>query len=97
MNDPSSGAQRGNVWELDSKASDQLIERHWPAIQRTCREKIAPAVLDAARNDEAMTQIARLLHAQLPWAVRLVVREERFVAFCLTNRDRLIAAVAPSA
>lgn len=88
------GAARGltdKAKDVASQARAVAIEQYWPAIERVCREKIGPTALKTARNDESVASIARLLYPVLPMAVRLFVREDDLVSFCLTNRDRLLS------
>ena len=55
------------------------------------REVVGPAALAAAKDDAAMTKILDAAYLVLPMPVRLLVSKEKFVRFCLANRDALLA------
>ena len=82
--------------ELSEKAKRVLtqeagaaIEQHWPTVQRAFREKLQQPASVALHDDELMRRVLPLVYETLPLVVRLVVKEEDFVRFCLQNRHRL--------
>ncbi|MCL2295357.1 MAG: hypothetical protein FWC36_10945 [Spirochaetes bacterium] len=77
----------GNVL---NKQIEKTIEEHWPQIQKIFQEKVGPAALAAAENDKAVEAIFSLVYQGLPFPVKLVVKKDAFVNFCLANRDRFI-------
>jgi hypothetical protein len=79
-----SGAQANSGFVGD------LIEQHWPAIQKVVRERIAPKVMSAANDDDVVAMVAGTLHGLLPLPVRLVIRPQRLTNWCLQNRDRIL-------
>ena len=76
---------------VDQK-TDKAIEEHWPKIQHVFQEKVGPAALAAAKNDEQMLSLFKLVYAALPFPVHMAVKEEAFVKFCFSHRDRLMPA-----
>ena len=76
---------------VDQKA-DNAIEEHWPKIQQVFQEKVGPAALAAAKNDEQMLSLFKLVYTALPFPVNMAVKEETFVKFCFSHRDRLMPA-----
>ena len=83
--------------ELGGKTRDSLttdaeakLEEHWPKVQQLFQEKVGPAALAAAQNDEAMRSLFKLVYDALPFPVRPMVKEETFVQFCFANRNRLL-------
>jgi len=66
------------------------MEENWPRVQQVFREKVGPAALAAAQNDDAMEKLFKLVYAALPFPIHLAVKEEAFVKFCFGNRDRLL-------
>jgi hypothetical protein len=79
--------------KLDQKAQE-VLEENWPKVQQLFQEKVGPAALAAAQNDEAMQILFKLVYAALPFPVHLVVKEPAFMAFCFSRRDRLLPSAA---
>ena len=69
---------------------DELLEGYLPTVQAWLREKLGCLTIEVIQNDVLMTHALVLVYQLLPSAVRMIVREERFVVFCLSHRDRLI-------
>jgi hypothetical protein len=74
---------------LDEKA-EVAIQENWPKVQQLFQEKVGPAALAAAQNDETMTKLFKVVYLALPMPVHIVVKEELFVKFCFAHRDRLL-------
>jgi hypothetical protein len=74
---------------LDQK-TEKAIEEHWPEIQRVFREKVGPAALAAAKDDETMQSLFKLVYMALPFPVHLAIKEDAFIKFCFERRDRLM-------
>ena len=70
--------------------TEKTIEENWPKIQQVFQEKVGPAALAAAKNDEQMQSLFKLVYAALPFPVHMAVKEEAFVKFCFEHRDRLV-------
>jgi len=75
---------------LSEEATARKIEEHWPRIQQLFKEKVGPAALAAAHNDETVTSAAKLVHEALPFPLRMLVKQDAFVQFCLAHRDKLV-------
>ena len=75
--------------KLDEKTR-KAIEDNWPKVQQVFREKVAPAALAAAHDDEKMQRLLEVVYEALPFPVHLAVKEDAFVKFCFEHRDRLI-------
>jgi len=69
---------------------EKAIEEHWPKIQKLVQEKVAPAALTAAKDDKTMEVLLTPVYKTLPLPVRLVIKKDAFIKFCLNHRDRLI-------
>lgn len=78
---------------LDQDAQRKLDE-NWPKIQQVFQEKVGPAALAAAKNDETFGSAAKIVYEALPFPIKLVVKQETFLQFCLAHRDRLLADAA---
>jgi hypothetical protein len=74
---------------LDQK-TDKAIEEHWPEIQGVFQEKVEPAALAAAKDDEKMQSLFKLVYMALPFPVHLAIKEDAFIKFCFEHRDRLM-------
>jgi hypothetical protein len=55
-------------------------------------EQLGPKARELLGDDTLMTRCLGDAYEFLPAPVRFVVKRERFVAFCLERRDRLIPA-----
>jgi hypothetical protein len=75
--------------KMDQKA-EAAIEEHWPKIQQLFQEKVGPAALAAAQNDQAMESLFKVVYAALPFPVHMAVKEAAFVTFCFSHRNRLL-------
>jgi hypothetical protein len=70
--------------------SGRKLEENWPKIQQLFREKVGPAALAAAKDDEKFASVVKIVYEALPFPVKVVVKQESFLQFCLAHRDRLI-------
>jgi hypothetical protein len=89
-------SREGAQEKMDQKA-EATIEEHWPKVQQLFNEKVGPAALAAAQNDQAMESLFKVVYVALPFPVHLVVKEPAFVAFCFSHRDRLLPPSAAGA
>jgi hypothetical protein len=84
-----------NLLDLKDKSAE-ILEEQVPKVRNLVKEKIGPKTRDAIENDELMTSVFSgvydLLMGDHP-AVRLIVKRERFVYFCLRNRTRLVERI----
>jgi hypothetical protein len=76
--------------------SQKKIEENWPKIQQLFREKVGPAVLAAAKDDEKFASAVKIVYEALPFPVKLVVKQDAFLQFCLAHRDDLIVQAESS-
>jgi hypothetical protein len=83
-------ASREGAQEKMDKKAEASIEENWPKVQQLFYEKVGPAALAAAQNDQAMESLFKVVYVALPFPVHLVVKEPAFVAFCFSHRDRLL-------
>lgn len=75
--------------KLDAGAQEK-IEENWPKIQQVFQEKIGPAALAAAKNDDQMRSVFKMAHEALPFPLRMIVKEDAFIQFCFLHRDKLL-------
>lgn len=83
-------ARQAGEAALDQK-TQTTMEENWPTIQQVFREKIGPAALAVAQDDEQMEKLFKLVYLALPFPIHLAVKEEAFVKFCFANRGKLLA------
>lgn len=83
-------SQVKETYEQYKEKCDELLEGYLPTVQAWLREKLGCLTIEVIQNDVLMTHALVLVYQLLPSAVRMIVREERFVVFCLSHRDRLI-------
>jgi hypothetical protein len=70
--------------------SQRKLEENWPKIQQLFREKIGPAAAEAAKDDQKFATVAKIVYEALPFPVKLVVKQDAFLQFCVAHRDKLI-------
>jgi hypothetical protein len=58
------------------------------------REHIGPRAVALLGDDDLVTKVAEQIYPVLPFALRMVVKEDAFAAFLLKHREPLIAALA---
>lgn len=83
----------GSVWATGERVLEATIERHWDSIQALFRDTVIPAAFRLARNDDAVRYAGETVYQTLPGIVRIIVRQDAFVRFCLANRDRILACL----
>ncbi len=81
--------------KLQDVAKNALNQNFLPAV-KVVREKIGPAALAAAKDDEAMTEILKVGYLALPMPLQLTIPRDKFIRFCLANRDILLQEPNPA-
>jgi hypothetical protein len=87
-------SQVKDTCEQYKEKCEALLDEYLPIVQAWLREKLGCLTVEVIQNDVLMTHALVLVYQLLPSAVRVIVREERFVGFCLSHRDRLIEKYA---
>jgi tetratricopeptide (TPR) repeat protein len=84
-----------NLLDIRDKSAE-ILEEQVPRIKNLVKEKFGPKTRDAIEDDDLMTKVFSgvydLLMTAHP-ALRLIVKRERFVNFCLRNRTRLVERI----
>ncbi|KAB2925534.1 MAG: hypothetical protein F9K30_07705 [Dechloromonas sp.] len=70
----------------------ELLEAQLPRVRAKLEERLGPTTRELIGDDALMTRCLGEAYEFLPAPVRMMVKRERFVSFCLERRDRLIAA-----
>jgi hypothetical protein len=76
---------------LQAAAKGVLSQNLMPALQAV-REKVGPAVLAAAKDNETLTEILKVGYLAIPMPLQLLISRDKFIKFCLANRDVLLTA-----
>jgi hypothetical protein len=82
----------GQAGDLSSRASQLLIEKHWPLILDTWRQHVLPTTVAFAKDDERFVQLAEAIYQALPLPVRVMIRQQDFITFCQLRRDLVLAS-----
>lgn len=76
---------KGNI----SAAIDKVVTTH----RELFRDYVGPKAVTLLRDDDLVTRAAENIYPVLPFAIRIVVKEDVFTAFLLNHRGPLIAAL----
>jgi hypothetical protein len=85
-------AESKHVLGVKDKSAD-ILEQQVPKVKSLLFEKLGPTIEDALKDDELMREVLGEIHVLITLehpALRFLIRRERFIEFCLKNRDRLI-------
>ena len=70
---------------------DNLITEHLPKIREDVRSRLKTMGGDMKTpSDDELTKILREVYKLLPMPVRMLLKQDRFVALCLKYKDQLI-------
>lgn len=78
---------------MDNQLSDFVIktlEANIPVIQRYVSDKVGPMAKEVIKNDEQMKTVFKTVYHLLPFAVRMAVSENDFMAFAMKNKHVLL-------
>ncbi len=81
--------------KLQAVAQSALNQNLLPALEAV-RDKVGPAALAAAKDDEKLTEILKVAYLAIPLPLQLMITRDKFVQFCLANRDILLTAANPA-
>jgi hypothetical protein len=73
------------------QGAQEKIKEHWPAVQQMFRDKVGPQLRDHLANPEKVASDSKVVYSLLPMPVRLLVKEDAFVQFCLDHKDELLS------
>jgi hypothetical protein len=69
----------------------ELLESQLPKVRAVVAERLGPKAKELVVDDALMTRCLGDAYEFLPAPVRLMVKRERFVTYCLEHRDRLMS------
>ena len=70
--------------------SAKIIEQYKPIIWELLEKRLGSLATDTLQDDQVMDSAFRSIYQLLPAPVRLTIKEEIFVKFCLKHRDRFL-------
>lgn len=69
---------------------EQKIRENWPTIQQMFRDKVGNELRNHLADPEKVISSSKIVYSLLPMPVRLVVKEDAFVNFCILHKDELL-------
>jgi len=80
---------------LQAVTKNVLNQNLLPALEAV-REKVGPAALAAAKDDQTLTEILKVGYLAIPMPLQMMVSRDKFIQFCLANRNVLLEAPKPA-
>ena len=69
----------------------EAFDKHWPEIKAKVQEQIAKMGKKASDlDDKTWEKVFGIAHGQLPLPVRIVLKKDRFIGYCMENKGKLI-------
>ena len=69
----------------------EAFDKHWPEIKAKVQEQIAKMGKKASDlDDKTWGKVFGIAHGQLLLPVRIVLKKDRLVSYCMVNKDKLI-------
>jgi hypothetical protein len=72
------------------KLSNDAIEKHLGTLQTIAQKELGPKAQEIIQDDAKMSIAFKTLYPALPFPVKLVIKEDKFIEFALANRYRLL-------
>lgn len=72
---------------------EQTLAPYLPTIEEKFHEVMASMgakTKEVAGDDHKMRRVLKTVHGRLPFMVRMAVKEEPFVEFCMRNKSRFV-------
>jgi hypothetical protein len=68
----------------------EKIQANWPMIKQQFQDKLGNDLRNHLADPEKAVAASKMVYSVLPMPVRLIVKEEVFVQFCLQHKDELL-------
>jgi len=78
-----------STYDSTSNQTNDFIATHWPKAQQMVVNALLNITEDHLNDPKTLTSAFETAHAAMPLPIRLVIRQDTFVAFCFTQRDAL--------
>lgn len=82
---------KNKVAQATNGKVEQVITDNLDRIRQLFQTRLGGVVKSVMQDDGKMTEASKFVYGELPLPVRLVLKEDDFVAFCLKNRDKVLA------
>jgi hypothetical protein len=69
---------------------EQKIRENLPAIQQMFRDKVGNDLRNHLADPEKVISSSKMVYSLLPMPVRLMVKEDAFVNFCIQHKNELL-------
>ncbi len=66
-----------------------ISTRYWPRVQRFIGDDLKQVFLEYINDNESLMTALLSLHEALPFPLRLAVRRETFISFCMEQRQAM--------
>lgn len=82
---------RNSAAQATNEKIDRIIADNLTRIQQLFSTRVGRMAKEIARDDSKMSEISRFVYGELPLPIRLLLKEDDFIDFCLKNRDKVLA------
>ena len=72
-----------------------IVDKHKAHLLPLMKGKSSDLTHAALKNDEVVRTVATYCYALLPGLVRLAVKEQPFISFVMSNREKLLGHLVP--
>ncbi|MGE0764706.1 MAG: hypothetical protein AB7N80_15635 [Bdellovibrionales bacterium] len=76
--------------KLKDKLMNETMEKSLGTIKTLFVTYAGPHLSEWANDDQKMSQAFKEVYAKIPAPIQQIVSEEKFIAFCLANKQKLI-------
>lgn len=78
-----------STYDSTANQTSELIAAHWPTAQQMVVNSLLAITEDHLNDSKTLASAFETAHAAMPLPIRLVIRQDTFVAFCFTQKDTL--------
>jgi hypothetical protein len=78
-----------SAYDSTANQANDFIAAHWPMAQQMVVNSLLTITEDHLNDPKTLTSAFETAHAAMPLPIRLVIRQDTFVAFCFAQRDSL--------
>ncbi|WP_413112490.1 hypothetical protein [Thaumasiovibrio sp. DFM-14] len=92
------GKLKNKLGESDNGSKfEEIIKAQWPKIETMLLERLGPVAADKLNNEEFITKTFETTYECLPMPVRMILKKEKFMAYCMEHKDPIIAKLSTAA
>ncbi len=78
----------------NSSKFEEIIHAQWPKIEAALLERLGPIAADKLHDEAFLNKTFETPYECLPMPVRMLLAKEKFVGYCMANKDPLIAKIS---